>query len=261
LWRRRHCCCCRVFAVEIIDESPGNIESISGINKWHLAAVDYDVDVMTLRICFQSLADVILKWRKYLFAPAIISSLGVFALALEILLHLLQLILFGLERFWICNGRRLGDIVGERLNFLLQVLQFGLTRLKFAIQCAHESIETRDAGFGIEESVGDLMDTSPESKYQPENTSNRVATAVPVTAIIPAHNEADIIADTVRATLSIPSVSEVIVVDDASTDGTAEIAEKAGYKTHSAVLKRINRIAEQYLDYIDENENLKSLSD
>jgi DNA-directed RNA polymerase specialized sigma24 family protein len=40
-----------------------------------------------------------------------------------------------------------------------------------------------------------------------------------------------------------------------------EIAEKAGYKTHSAVLKRINRIAEQYLDYTDENEKFKSLSD
>jgi len=52
-----------------------------------------------------------------------------------------------------------------------------------------------------------------------------------VTAIVPAHNEADIIGDTVRAILSIPAVSEVIVVDDASSDGTAEIAEKAGADT------------------------------
>ncbi len=33
-----------------------------------------------------------------------------------------------------------------------------------------------------------------------------------------------------------------------------EIADKLGYKTHSAVLKRINRIAGQYLDYADEQE-------
>jgi hypothetical protein len=33
-----------------------------------------------------------------------------------------------------------------------------------------------------------------------------------------------------------------------------EIAMKTDYKTHSAVLKRIKRIAEQYLDYSDEQE-------
>ena len=36
-----------------------------------------------------------------------------------------------------------------------------------------------------------------------------------------------------------------------------EIAEKIKYKTHSAVLKRINRIAEQYLDFTDEQEGLR----
>ena len=36
-----------------------------------------------------------------------------------------------------------------------------------------------------------------------------------------------------------------------------EIADEFDYKTHSAVLKRINRIAGQYLDYKDEQEELR----
>lgn len=45
-------------------------------------------------------------------------------------------------------------------------------------------------------------------------------------AIIPAYNEATRIADVVRATLDY--ADEVIVVDDGSTDGTAEVAQRAG---------------------------------
>lgn len=47
-------------------------------------------------------------------------------------------------------------------------------------------------------------------------------------ALIPAHDEADRIAATVTAALSIPGVHRVLVVDDASTDGTATLAEAAG---------------------------------
>jgi len=49
-----------------------------------------------------------------------------------------------------------------------------------------------------------------------------------VSAIIPAHNEAEYIGDTVHAAKAIPGVTEVIVVDDASTDHTLEIASSAG---------------------------------
>ena len=49
-----------------------------------------------------------------------------------------------------------------------------------------------------------------------------------VSVIIPAHNEADIIAETIAAALSITSVSQVIVVDDGSSDGTADVARSAG---------------------------------
>jgi glycosyltransferase involved in cell wall biosynthesis len=46
------------------------------------------------------------------------------------------------------------------------------------------------------------------------------------TAIIPAYNEAATIADVVNRTL--PHVDHVIVVDDGSTDGTAEAATREG---------------------------------
>lgn len=49
-----------------------------------------------------------------------------------------------------------------------------------------------------------------------------------ISAIIPAYNEADIIHDTVTAALQIQELTQVIVVDDASSDNTARIAEKAG---------------------------------
>ena len=49
-----------------------------------------------------------------------------------------------------------------------------------------------------------------------------------VAALIPAHNEADRIAATVAATRAVNAVSRVIVIDDGSSDATAEIARQAG---------------------------------
>jgi chlorobactene glucosyltransferase len=48
-----------------------------------------------------------------------------------------------------------------------------------------------------------------------------------VSVLIPARNEAGRIARTVRALLAQPEVSEVLVLDDASTDGTGEAARTA----------------------------------
>lgn len=49
-----------------------------------------------------------------------------------------------------------------------------------------------------------------------------------VAVIVPAKDEAARIAATVRAALQIPDVGPVVVVDDASTDGTAAVAREAG---------------------------------
>ena len=49
-----------------------------------------------------------------------------------------------------------------------------------------------------------------------------------LTAVIPAHNEDQTIGGIVAATLAIPAVERVVVVDDGSTDKTADLAAKAG---------------------------------
>lgn len=72
-----------------------------------------------------------------------------------------------------------------------------------------------------------VPDTDP-SRSRESVRSTACACPESVSVIIPAYNEADVIADTVRAALSIPSVGEVVVVDDASTDGTSDAARSAG---------------------------------
>lgn len=49
-----------------------------------------------------------------------------------------------------------------------------------------------------------------------------------VSVLIPAHNEAKYIADTVKAVKQIPDVKEIVVVDDASVDNTVGLAVEAG---------------------------------
>lgn len=51
-----------------------------------------------------------------------------------------------------------------------------------------------------------------------------------ITALIPAHNESLRIGDTVRATLALEGVTSCVVIDDASEDDTAQVAEDAGAK-------------------------------
>ncbi|HHW15754.1 MAG TPA: glycosyltransferase [Firmicutes bacterium] len=60
---------------------------------------------------------------------------------------------------------------------------------------------------------------------------------VRVSALIPALNEAATIAATVRAVQGTGLVDEVIVIDDASVDGTAELAAAAGAR----VIRRAHR--------------------
>jgi glycosyltransferase involved in cell wall biosynthesis len=49
-----------------------------------------------------------------------------------------------------------------------------------------------------------------------------------VCAIIPAHNEGDVIAETILAAQGIPEVDQIVVVDDGSTDDTSSAARAAG---------------------------------
>ncbi|MEV6344968.1 bifunctional polysaccharide deacetylase/glycosyltransferase family 2 protein [Actinoplanes sp. NPDC051851] len=51
----------------------------------------------------------------------------------------------------------------------------------------------------------------------------------PVTVIVPAYNEKEIIADTLGSLVASTHPIEIILVDDGSSDGTAEIAEGLGY--------------------------------
>ncbi len=49
-----------------------------------------------------------------------------------------------------------------------------------------------------------------------------------VVALIPAHNESERIATTIAAVRRVPSIDRIVVIDDASTDGTADLAREAG---------------------------------
>ena len=59
-----------------------------------------------------------------------------------------------------------------------------------------------------------------------------------ISVLIPAYNEAERIAATVAAVRKIPGISEILVVDDGSTDDTAKRAERAGADT---VLRQANQ--------------------
>lgn len=54
------------------------------------------------------------------------------------------------------------------------------------------------------------------------------ALAARVAAVVPCKDEAERIAATVTAVAALPSVGRVVVVDDGSSDGTAEVARAAG---------------------------------
>lgn len=49
-----------------------------------------------------------------------------------------------------------------------------------------------------------------------------------IVALVPAHNESERIADTVNAIMLISNIAEIIVIDDASSDDTAQIASDCG---------------------------------
>jgi len=86
-------------------------------------------------------------------------------------------------------------------------------------------------------STGDAR--SAESTEQPLR-SDRAVLGIPggLAVIIPAKDEADRIAATVRAALELPGADVVIVVDDGSRDTTASIALRAGAQVVSHEVNR-----------------------
>lgn len=54
---------------------------------------------------------------------------------------------------------------------------------------------------------------------------------LPVSLIIPAHNEEECVGHVVNAAKKVREIDEIIVVDDGSVDNTSKVAKKAGAKT------------------------------
>jgi len=93
------------------------------------------------------------------------------------------------------------------------------------------------------------MDTHREPTGSEDSAPSTVSDAVSetlgtVAVVIPARNEASRIALTVLAALRLPRVGPVIVVDDASTDSTARVAEESGARVVRQPL-RLGRSAAQ----------------
>jgi len=65
----------------------------------------------------------------------------------------------------------------------------------------------------------------------------------PVTVVIPAHNEEKTVADVIRGVREHVPAARVLVIDDGSTDATAQVAKQAGADVISHPLQKGNGAA------------------
>ena len=131
------------LAIELVDESPGDIDAVGSIYQRHLAAINDHVYAALLGEGYQSFTDLFLQRSKYLLPASVVGSLSIFTLALVVFLPLLELIDFLLDCPWLCNGLGLFDLIRELLDLLLDSpLQLSLARLKLSIQSAQHIVES-----------------------------------------------------------------------------------------------------------------------
>src|SRR5262245_55198140 len=123
-----------ILGVEFADERSRNVERVRGIHHWHLATVNNDVDASCLRKSLECFADVLLKWREDFLPPLRVSRLSVFTFALKFEVQLIQLLSLLAKAIWIRHSALGLDFFGQCADASLKTLQFGLSRLEFAIQ-------------------------------------------------------------------------------------------------------------------------------
>src|SRR5688572_13229795 len=147
---RGHRCCCRVLAIEIVNESTRNVDVFGGISERHVTTVDDHSDTARFGERFQCRADISLQRKKDVLPAFLVGSLGVLTLALVLDIRLIELLALLPDRVWVGNGLRVVNLFGQGVDSGLQVLQFALPWLKLAIQGVHQGGELDDACFGIQ---------------------------------------------------------------------------------------------------------------
>src|SRR6266849_4139302 len=109
---------------------------------------------MSFRIGVEGFTNFLVNRPQDLLQPFLIRSLGVLALSLVILLHLLDLLVLLCGNFGILDRSCPIQVGGGLLNLLLQPLQLGSPGLKLGIDAFHSRDQPNDAGFFVGKIVG-----------------------------------------------------------------------------------------------------------
>src|SRR5688500_4649156 len=96
LWRGRRRCGRRILAVEVRDERASDVGALLEVKQRHSGAIDNYVDATRFGKHFKHGADFKLQRLEEFIAALVVSGLGVFSPALNILLQLFELIDFDL---------------------------------------------------------------------------------------------------------------------------------------------------------------------
>src|SRR5882724_412168 len=156
LLRWRYGCSDWILTVEIRNESPGDIDAVSRIDQRHPAGIDDYVNAPLLGKYPERFFDVFLQGRENLALAFLVSGLRILSLTLVIFLQLFERIHLRLQRSLIDDLGCCLDLVNlilGGLNALLQLIEFGLPRLKLSIESIHQRIELCDTRLRIQKLV------------------------------------------------------------------------------------------------------------